>query len=136
MYLYIFLGKPKAPPYIKIQDRSYKFETEGEIDTYIRLKNQSTFAIRRNNPVKCSIKDCTQLHTHKMTKKYLHCNCKQVTCDLKYSYQYCEHAGDWELYTIGHHPHIIDHVRQEYGLPLQVKVIIEELLESDPDLKL
>jgi len=70
-----------------------------------------------------------------MTKKYLHCNCKQATCDLKYSYQYCENAGDWELYTIGHHPHIIDHVRQEYGLPLQVKVIIEELLESDPDLK-
>jgi hypothetical protein len=70
-----------------------------------------------------------------MKKVYLACNCKQASCNLIYRYQCCEYGGDWELYTIGNHPHIKDHVKEDYGLPLQIRVIVDDLLENDPDLK-
>jgi phosphoenolpyruvate carboxylase len=30
---------------------------------------------------------------------------------------------------------MIDHVKEDYGLPLQIRVIVDDLLENDPDLK-
>jgi len=112
--IYYFLGKKKAAVYEKINGRSFKFETEAQIDTYIRTINQCNFKITNNNPVKCSIIDCNQTHKHKMKKVYLACNCKKASCNLKYRYQCCEYGGDWELYTIGNHPHLKDHVKEEY----------------------
>ena len=68
--IYYILGKKKAAVYEKIAGRSFKFETEAQIDTYIRTINQCNFKITNNNPVKCSIIDCNQTHKHKMKKVF------------------------------------------------------------------
>ena len=68
---------------MKIDERSFKFESKTQIDTCIKTINQCNFKITNNNQVKCSIIDCNQTHKHKMKKVFWACNCKQASCNLK-----------------------------------------------------
>ena len=55
---------------MKIDERSFKFESKTQIDTCIKTINQCNFKITNNNQVKCSIIDCNQTHKHKMKKVF------------------------------------------------------------------
>jgi hypothetical protein len=131
----INLGQKKATPYEPIDDRSFTFENQADVDTYIRMNNQCDCIITHNNPVKCSFRGCHHTNKHQMKSIYRKCKCKQPDCSLKYHYQKCDYSHEWQLFKQGSHPQIENYNNGNYGIPLKILEIIEDYIESNPDTK-